>query len=362
MSGARLSVLALATYPVEAASSRYRVVQLIEPLRHRGIDVQFVPFLDGSLYQTLYQPRAFLPRLPLVAARVVRRLADPWRRADVVYVQREAMLFGPPLIEWLATRVRRRPLVLDLDDATWVPTVSPTYGRVAAMLKWPSKTDWLIDHSRVVTCGNPHVADHVRGRGGRAVVIPTVADLDVFHPARDASRDVPVVGWIGSHGTYPYLERLLPLLESLARETRFRLVVVGAGRERIEVRGVEVEARPWRMAAEAADFRSLDVGLYPIDEDAWSAGKSGLKGVQYMASGVPFVMSPVGVCASMGRRGVTHFAATTDDEWREALRRLLADAALRLEMGKAGRAFAESHYALEPQAEALASVLRETSS
>jgi glycosyltransferase involved in cell wall biosynthesis len=362
MSHEQVSVLALATYPVEAASSRYRVVQLIEPLRRRGIDVEFMPFLDRPLFEALYRPRAFLPRLPLLAARVVRRVADSWRRADVVFVQREAMLFGPPFIEWMATRVRRRPLVLDLDDATWVRTVSPTYGRVAPILKWPSKTDWLIDHSRVVTCGNPHIADHVRGRGGRAVVIPTVADLDAFHPSREQSREVPVVGWIGSHGTYPYLERLLPLLESLATETRFRLVVVGAGRERIEVRGVEVETRPWRMAAEAADFRSLDVGLYPIDEDAWSAGKSGLKAVQYMASGVPFVMSPVGVCASMGSRGVTHFAATTDDEWREALRRLLADAALRLEMGKAGRAFAESHYALEPQADALATVFREASS
>ena len=65
-------------------------------------------------------------------------------KADVILVQREAMLFGPPVIEWLTTRVCNRPLVLDLDDATYVSYTSPTYGRVGRALKWFSKTDDLI--------------------------------------------------------------------------------------------------------------------------------------------------------------------------------------------------------------------------
>ena len=76
-----------------------------------------------------------------------------------------------------------------------------------------------------------------------------------------------------------------------------------------------------------------------------------------MASAVPFVMSPVGVCATMGMPGETHLLATTDEEWLAALRRLLTDAELRARMGRAGRRFAEEHYSLDVVADVLARVL-----
>ena len=352
----RIRVLALASYPVEAASSRYRIVQFIEPLAARGIDVTFSPFLDRALFASLYEPRKLLPRLPRVAYRTARRLGSliAAARADVVFVQREAMLFGPPLIEWLASAVLRRPLVLDLDDATWISYASPVYGRMATLLKWPWKTGRLIAMARVVTCGSPNIADYVRSRGAEAVVVPTVVDTRRFRPAAPRSTAVPTIGWIGTHGTYPFFERLIPIFERLAREIAFRLTIIGSGRGQIDVKGVEVETRPWRLETEVDDFQSLDIGVYPIADDAWSAGKAGFKAVQYMATGIPFVMSPVGVCAAMGVAGETHFAAVSDDDWLAALQRLIADASLRARMSIAARAFAERHYGIE----ALAAVIR----
>ena len=108
------------------------------------------------------------------------------------------------------------------------------------------------------------------------------------------------------------------------------------------------------MDAEAEDFRSFDIGVYPLVDDEWNARKSALKAVQYMASAVPFVMSPVGICATMGVPGETHLLATTDEEWLAALRRLLTDAELRTRMGRAGRKFAEEHYSLDAVADTLA--------
>ena len=151
---------------------------------------------------------------------------------------------------------------------------------------------------------------------------------------------------------------MLPLFERLAAEVPFRLRIVGSGRTKIDLRGVDVETRPWSLDREVEDFQALDAGVYPIADDAWSAGKAGFKAVQYMATGVPFVMSPVGVCATMGAGGHTHLLATTDDEWHHALLRLLRDAQLRDSMSREGRAFAEAHYDMEPQADALAEVIR----
>ena len=91
-----IRVLALASYPVEAASSRYRIVQFIAPLAERGIVVDFQPFLDSGLFAALYEPKKLLPRLPLLFLRALGRIAAAVRamRADVVFVQREAMLPG----------------------------------------------------------------------------------------------------------------------------------------------------------------------------------------------------------------------------------------------------------------------------
>ena len=57
----RMRVLALASYPVEGASSRFRIVQFIEPLAARGIDVTFSPFLDASLFAA--RPMAISPTI-----------------------------------------------------------------------------------------------------------------------------------------------------------------------------------------------------------------------------------------------------------------------------------------------------------
>ncbi len=354
----RIRVLALASYPVEAASSRYRIVQFIEPLARRGIDVTFSPFLDTTLFAALYKPGRLLRSLPRLAARTLARLGSVFRaaRADVVFVQREAMLFGPPVLEWLISRFR--PLVLDLDDATWIPYASPVCGRFATLLKWTSKTDRLIRWADVVTCGSPNIATYVHSHGAEAVHVPTVVDTDRFRPGAPRLAGVPIIGWVGTHGTYPFVERLIPVFERLAREAAFRLLIVGSGRDEVRIDGVEIITRPWRMEAEVADFQSIDIGVYPIADDAWSAGKAGFKAVQYMACGVPFVMSPVGVCATMGVAGETHLDAVSDDDWLDALRRLVSDPELRKRMSSAGRAFAEAHYGIEAQADALASVIR----
>lgn len=357
-----LKVLGLASYPVEAAATRYRLQQFVAPLRERGIELEVRPFLDSRLFASLYR-RSELPRTAVGLMRAaLQRVGDvaAARGADVLFVQREAMMLGPPVVEWLSMKLGRVPLVLDLDDATYVSYTSPTYGRLGSALKWFRKTNDLIDWARVVTCGNRAIAEYVEGRGRRAVVIPTVVDTDLFRPAAERSeRDAPVLGWIGTHSSFQYLESIFPVLEDLARTHRFRLKVVGAGRERVSLPGVEVENLEWEMEREAADFRSLDVGLYPIVASDWSVGKSGFKSIQYMSVGVPFVVSPVGAAAEIGEAGTTHLAASTSEEWRAALERLITDARLRREMGDAGRAHALEHFTVPAQADRLARTLRE---
>jgi glycosyltransferase involved in cell wall biosynthesis len=356
-----MRVLGLATYPVEAAATRFRMIQFIEPLAQQGIELSVSPFLDSRLHGSLYN-RSQWPRTALGLARAsIRRVSELWRarKADVLFVQREAMMIGPPLLEWLVINLHHCPMVLDLDDATYVSYKSPTYGRLASMLKWFSKTNDLIRWSRMVTCGNREIAAYVTSKGRPAVVIPTVVDTMCFRPSAERNAaGIPVIGWIGTHSTYPYVKTIFPVLERLARDYKFRLRLIGTGEEKVVIPGVEIENVPWKLSREIADFQSLDIGIYPIVEDNWSVGKSCFKAVQYMAVGIPFVVSPIGACQEIAESEVTHFVARTEAEWYLRLGQLLSDEGLRSRMGDAGRSYAVKHYSIEAHVQKLAEVLR----
>ncbi|MBV8161089.1 MAG: hypothetical protein JO265_09215 [Acidimicrobiia bacterium] len=259
-----MRVLAVAPVPDDGPATRFRVTQLQEPLRARGIEVELSPFLDAGTFRTLYDRSAWPRTTAGVAAAVARRVADTWRarRFDCLFVQREAMLLGPPLVERLVSRLGRVPIVLDLDDATYVEGDSPTYGRVGRWLKWPGKTDALIDMADAVTCGSRAIAEYATARGASATVVPTVVDPRVFAPRpAERSNPLPVLGWVGSHSTFPFLDALAPVLRDVASEHRFRLLVVGSGRPHVAIAGVDVDHRPWRREREVRDFQELDIGL-----------------------------------------------------------------------------------------------------
>lgn len=352
-------MLALSSYPVEAAATRFRLHQMVKPLADHGIDLDVRPLLDSAAFSGLYQRVTAGQTAWRLGRAHLRRLRDAVasRGFDVVLLQREAALLGPPVLEALIRAVGRRPLVVDLDDPTWIAYDSPTFGRAGRLLKWPGKTDWLIDRAAVVTCGSRAIVQHAEERGATARLVPTVVDTDVFRPDDTAHvAEVPQVGWIGTHSTLPYLASIVPALSRAAAQASFRLLVVGGADFTVE--GVDLEQRPWDLTREVSDFRSLDVGLYPLADDKWARGKSGFKAIQYLACGVPFVVSPVGATSEIGIPGTTHLEARSLEEWTDAVHRLVSDRALRASMGAAGRAHALERYTVGHAAAQLTEALR----
>jgi glycosyltransferase involved in cell wall biosynthesis len=360
-----MKVLALASYPVQAAATRFRLEQFVGPLQSRGVTLTIRPFLDTRTFANLYKEGSLLHTAAGISRSSLSRMADLFsaRGADVILIQREAVLFGPPLFEWLTTQLGKTPMVLDLDDATYVSYTSPTYGGISRSLKWFGKTDTLIKWATLVICGNRSIAEYVSAKGGRTRIIPTVVDTDIFRPApRRTDGSEVVLGWIGTHSTFPYLQSIFPVLSELAAQYNLVLRVVGAGRDDVSVPNLRVENLPWKLEREVEDFQSIDIGLYPLDENlysGWAAGKSGFKAIQYMAVGVPYVATPLGGSNEIGESGVTHLFARTPEEWHGALEELIRDPERRRAMGTAGRAHVTENYGLEEQADKLVSVLRE---
>jgi glycosyltransferase involved in cell wall biosynthesis len=354
-----MKVFAVASYPVEAAATRYRVIQYIPHLQKLGIEVSFSPFVRSNAFLHLYDRSQRARTAMSLMAGVARRTVEVARLkgADVVFIQREAMLFGPPLFERIAAA--RLPIVLDLDDPTYLGSVYSVYGGAVAALRWRSKGDTLLRLADVVLCGNDQIAAYVREKGGEARMVPTIVDPEVFKPGAEAKRAVPVIGWIGTQATYTYVENLYPVLERLRKKHDFVFRAIGSDRPAPSIPGLQATSERWDLAREIDDFRSIDIGLYPLVDEEYARGKSGFKAIQYMSMGIPFVMSPVGICATIGEPGGSHLLASTDAEWYEALDRLLSDLKLRNEMGARGRQHVLQNYSVARNAESIAQALRD---
>jgi glycosyltransferase involved in cell wall biosynthesis len=351
-----MQVLALVPYPPgQAPGQRYRIEQWAPLLGRDGIAVTFSPFLSVGGMQVLYEPGHFLSKAGAIvggyAKRVINALRSPV--ADVVFLYREAALLAPA---WIERRLMgNTPLVFDFDDAIYLNHTSEA-NAWSRRLKPRHKAAELCTLARHVTVGNSVLATFAEPHARALTIIPSTIDTDVYQMRARPPNRVPVIGWTGSQTTLPYLRALVPVLRALRTRRRFELRIIGA---RATFDGLDVTCVPWRATSEPDDLRVLDIGLMPLLDDEWSRGKCGMKALQYMALGIPPVVSPVGANATIVQDGVNGFWADTTDEWIDRLSRLLEDDALRDRLGRNARVTVETMYSARMHAPRLARVLEQ---
>ena len=355
-----VKVLALSPIPEEGAGCRFRVSQYIPYLRNAGFEVTVSPFYSRDYFSIVYRPGNYLRKAIGFLSLTWRRIRELFsiRKYDLVFLYREAIPIGPPLIERWIHRAGI-PIVYDFDDAIFLPAVSDA-NKAFSFLKSSKRASQILRISDQVSVGNEFLASHARQFNSHVTVIPTAVDTNRFAPRGDvlpAEGRTLVVGWIGSPTTFQYLESLRDVLAAVAARHPFTLKVSGAGRA-VDFPGVDVEVVPWSMADEVKLFNTCDIGVYPLSDDDWARGKCGFKAIQCMACGVPVVAAAVGVNREIITHGVDGMLASTRQEWIDHLSRLLIDAALRQRMALAGRRTIQSRYSLDVTAPQLAGVLR----
>lgn len=351
--GERMRVLLLSRYARLGASSRVRSYQYLPLLQAEGIEVEPSPLLRDDYIRRLYASGAVSwPEVVADYAHRVRRLFAA-ARFDLLWIEKELFPSLPAWGERLLSAAGV-PYVVDYDDA-----VFHVYEQSASPLKrlLRGKIDVVMRGAALVVCGNAYLARHAAAAGaGRVEIVPTAIDLGRYAPAERPSRDMVVVGWIGTPNTVKYLDLALPALRELAGSHRVQLRVIGAT---LSVPGLEVECRPWSEASEVRDLADLDVGIMPLADSPVERGKCGYKLIQYMGCGLPVVASPVGVNQEIVAEGVTGYLAPTPERWYSALRDLCIDADKRTRMGAAGRVRVEQRYCTRVTGPVLVRLLRE---
>ncbi|MBC8145264.1 MAG: glycosyltransferase family 4 protein [bacterium] len=306
-------------------ATRLRIAQFVPAFEDAGYTVEtfYVPYSDG------------------VREWSMRELYTTLRASDVVFVQRA---LSWPLLRLL--QLAGRPFVFDFDDALhyirqrqYSAALAPTSMRDRAVVLYRT----IVRGGRFYS-SRKRMLDSAIRNAAAVVVVPTSVAVDEF-PMRKHGNVVPVrIGWIGVPSNLFHLRLLESVFATLTARygDRIRLVIVSnVGLDDLPI---DTEFVQWSLETESDVTASFDIGIMPLQDDFFSRGKCSFKAIYCMGHGVPVVISPVGMNTELVENGVNGFLADGDDEWVDALARLIDDSGLRATMGAAARATIEERY------------------
>lgn len=334
-------ILFLNPYPVnKAPSQRLKYEQYFDAFREDGWQIDNSSFINEHFWTFIYKPGHVFAKFIQTFLAYIRRfftILFQVPKYDVVYVHLWVSPFGPPFFEFLTVLLAKR-VIYDIDDLVYLSDSSKA-NKFWVNLKGKKKMIYLMKKAyHVITC-TPTLDKFVRKYTTHTTDISSTVDTDLRYQAKTdyALHSIPILGWSGSVTTARYLYLLAPALQTLSQSHNFKLIVIGDNNFNID--GVNVEAYDWSESIEIPLLSTFDIGLYPLPNEEWVYGKSGLKAIQYMALGIPTIATAIG----------TNFRVITNDEsgllipvddtqaWVNAIERLLQDATLREKLGKAGR-------------------------
>jgi len=352
------TILFLTAYPEGDASCRYRIHPFAPYLENAGYECTIAPFATDKLFHSIKRRGGLAAKSIEMLRCAARRLALLPRVEDhdIVFIHRDAFPFFSPAIENLvlkrAKRSRRKTKVIfSFDDAIYAGHEDVSTLSHPRLYRWKHGRgyDEVMRSADHVIAGNRILADYARQLNAATTVIPTVVDCGKYQMRAidvDSSRPI-TIGWMGSPTTAPYLRMIEPALQRIEKthgaKVQFRFVGCPEYTPDLD----RVTSVPFRLETEIQELQQFDIGLMPLPDTAWSRGKCAFKAIQYMASGVATVASPVGITPEVVHDGATGFLASTSQQWVAALDQLIVSASLRSRIAIEARRCIETNYSLQ---------------
>jgi glycosyltransferase involved in cell wall biosynthesis len=312
-------------------------------LMHKGFEgrfrvKEFIPFFEkhGVSVDLLRVPDRPIDRL-----KTFRSLSN----FDVVIIQRKLLT----ALDLFFVRRHAKRIIFDFDDAIMYRSSRHKDQDSPQRMRRFARMVGFVD---AVTAGNSYLAEHAARfiDPDRVFIMPTVVDIDEYG-VKDytGTSDEFIIGWIGSASTLHYLEEIAPAIARAALRVKNLKLKIICDRF-FDYKGLDVIKKTWRPEDVSDDLMSLDVGVMPISDDPWTRGKCGFKVVQYLAAGVPAIVSPVGINRDLIIPEKTGLWAGNDDEWEKMIVRMAEDRDMRAKMGLSGRKHVEEHFSLQKAA------------
>jgi len=310
-------------YPTQGATSRYRSFAFACRLAQYDYNIEIQSFMDSRYLERLFAKK---PKNKMgIFLSYCERVIAVMRASSTIIIERELFPYLPYGFEkWF---LRGKRYILDYDDNVWEDYRG----------KWllEGKYDHLVTNAAGVIVGNDFLKARVETLNSNVIKIPTVINLDAYqgHDLLPKFDRFSLV-WIGSRITYGYILSFARMFQALAQKIDFDLVIIASQSLQSEaIEGVSMRFYDWSGEVEVTLLRQCHVGIMPLDNDLFSQGKSGFKLIQYQASGLPMVASPVGENCTIVQEGCNGFLPKTHNEWIDSILKLHNDASLYRQMG-----------------------------
>ncbi len=363
-------------HEISWGSSRERIGVYLEHIKKRGHTYKIISVIPNNLSQIWIgraRPHSLFSSIySFWCSRVLKHLKLIWiiiaaKRFDLIVIQKVNLLY--PLI-WIL-RLRNRNIVFDFDDLCFWNLESPQkrIGFVKRFNFWRRGIQHpavLKLYSRIIA-GNRYLADIAcasKSEDG-VTIIPTPIDCNLYHFVEKGPQNASlIIGWAGSGENHlRHLELLVDPLKELIKRYDIVFKLVGAMYSpRIKALFKFLNSKficiDWAEHIRLLQLiRTFDIGVMPLRDDEESRGKCGFKALQYMALGVPVVISPVGINEEIVQDGINGFLARDPSEWVKKLSTLIENEGLRNEFAQNGRRTVEENYSLDKTSKAFLEII-----
>ena len=333
-------LLFICPYPIKvAAGQRLKFEPHFAALQAAGYEITVHSFMSMKLWNMVSTKGRTFQKIFWTLMGLLRRiyLVFSIRKYDCVYIFMNVFPFGPPLLERIYVRLAKK-VIFDIEDDLLTQELG-SINWLASILKSKKKSEYLIANADHIICSSPDLASKCLSisKKNNAVFIPPSLETDRFksRPIPSIANHEPVIGWTGTFSSREFLDQIMPSLEMLYKKRKFKLMVIG--NFKMENKNLDLEVLQWSAEQEIDQLHRFDIGIYPLPQNDWVSGKSGLKALQYMAIGIPAVCTAVGNVLNFIEHDKDGILIYNMLDWTETLVDLIDDVDKRLLIGSNAR-------------------------
>ncbi len=355
-------ILIICTYPLNCVpGQRLKYEQYLEYLSKNGYQFEVIPFFDLKTYKILYGKNKNIQKISGTLKGFMRRIFDLYKvyKSDGIFITLSVVPLGPSLLEWLYIKLAKK-VIYDIDDMIFHLRTAPSNSnRITKFFKSKKRYYFLLEKADYCITCTPELDKIARRYNQNTRDISSTINTKTYIPLNKyENKEDLIIGWTGSHSTIPYLHLLDGVLQELSKKYKFKLLVMGTNN--FEIRGVDIECVDWNTNIEIPTLQRMDIGLYPLPNDEWVKGKSGLKALQYMAVGLPVVASNVGCNERVIENNFSGLLVNEMNEWYSSISNLIEKNELRRFLGCNARLRVEKYFSIEANKNKYLSIFNST--